>query len=438
MAWLIICVVVALGLYMAWNIGANDAANSMADAVGSGALSIRWAVVAAGVFEFAGAVLVGAHVTDTVRKGIVSPHALTSVAGMGATEAAAAMVVGMGAALLAAALWLNVATWIGMPVSTTHSIVGAVAGFGVVAAGWHAVHWGKLGEIVASWVISPLAGGVLAYVVFRVIARLVLGSREPARSGPLVMPFIVWFVVAITALATLYKGLRHITAGAAWLTGGRAVLIAAALGLVAAVAARLLLRRRLARHVGSPLAVQLEQVERVFAPLVILTSCSIAFAHGSNDVANAVGPLAAVVDIMRSGSVKLQVEVPPWVLALGGGGIVIGLATFGYRVVTTVGKRITQLTPSRGVAADVATCATVLFCTRLKLPVSTTHVLVGAIIGVGLARGLGAVNRRVLRRIVGSWLITVPACAVLSMVLFLLGQAFLFGAVQDMLAAKAG
>lgn len=410
MTTFIIGVTIVLGLYMAWNIGANDVANSMADAVGSRAISVRNAVIAAGICEFAGAVLVGSHVADTVRKGIVDPNAMQ----------AAELALGMACALLAAGLWLNLATWMSMPVSTTHSIVGAVAGFGVVAAGVSAVNWGKMGQIIASWFVSPLVGGITAYILFKLISSVILGRERPAKAAMRYSPAVVFLSTAVVALGTMYKGLKHLNM--TWLTGGRSLVLAFAIAIAAAVVARALIQRRLARFVRAPLPEQLEQVERVYAPLVIITSCSVAFAHGANDVANSIGPLAAVVDIVDSGTVQLQVNVPLWVLALGGGGIVLGLATYGYRVMRTVGSKITQLTPTRGVAADIAATATVLLCSRLKLPVSTTHVLVGAILGVGLARGLGAVNRRVTRNIFTSWLVTVPAAAVIAIILFLLGK----------------
>jgi len=418
----IIAVAVIFGLYMAWSIGANDVANSMADAVGSRSISIKWAIIAAGICEFAGAVLVGSHVTDTVRKGIVSPEALA-----GSPEV---LVLGMICALLAAAVWLHAAAWMGMPVSTTHSIVGAVAGFGVVAAGWGAVRWVKMGYIVLSWFVSPVAGAVLAFVLFKLINRFILGRRRPTRAAIRVIPYIVFFAAAVVTLATLYKGLQHIIAErAAWLTGDVALLLSAGIGIACAFLARMLIRRRLRGKHVLPLAEQLNLVERIFAPLVVATSCSVAFAHGANDVANAVGPLAAVVDIVQTGAVKMKVHVPMWVLALGGAGIVVGLSTFGYRVMHTVGNRITHITPSRGVAADLAATTTVLICTRLKLPVSTTHTLVGAILGIGLARGLGAVNRRVTRNIFGSWFVTVPAAAGLSIIFFLLGRLVVLGAI---------
>ncbi|MHC5036580.1 MAG: inorganic phosphate transporter [Planctomycetota bacterium] len=441
MAFFIIGITALLGLYMAWNIGANDVANSMADAVGSRAITIKRAIIAAGLCEFAGAVLVGSHVTDTVRKGIVDPNAICSVAGMAEGEAAAIFAIGMGSALLAAALWLNFATRVAMPVSTTHSIVGGVAGFGIVAGGWTVVNWAKMGQIVASWFISPIVGGILAYTLFRLINHYILRRDKPVRAAVIGVPVIVFIVTTVVSLATFYKGLKHILAGAEWFSGGIAILSALSLALIASLVSLVLVRRYLGGKDDLPVGRQLNLVEHVFAPVVIITSCSVAFAHGANDVANSVGPLAAVAHIVQEGCVVMKVEVPFWILALGGAGIVLGLATYGYRVMTTVGTKITQLTPSRGVAADIAATATVLMCTRLKLPVSTTHTLVGAIFGVGLARGLAAVNRNVTRNIFTSWLITVPAAAVITIILFLIGRVIFLEPLKEVIcdaAARAG
>ncbi len=419
---LIIGITAFVGLYMAWNIGANDVANSMAAAVGSNSISVRRAVILAGICEFAGAVLVGAGVTDTVRKGIVDPNAIANLPGLAEGEGAALLAIGMASALLAAAVWLNVATVLGMPVSTSHAIVGAVAGFGIVAAGWSSVHWGKMGQIVASWFVSPVAGGILGFAFFKLINRFILGKARPAPAATRFAPLVVFTVATVVSLSILYKGLKHIVAGADWLTGPRAVAAAVMVGVVAAIISRKIIARQLESKDTLPLEEQLEAVEQIFAPLVVMCSCAVAFAHGANDVANAVGPLAAVVDIISSGTVKMQVHVPFWVLAMGGTGIVLGLATFGYRVMHTVGTKITMLTPSRGVAASIAAATTVLACTRLNLPVSTTHTLVGAIIGIGLARGLAAVDRGITTEIFKSWLVTVPAAIVLSIVFFLLGR----------------
>ncbi len=423
---------------MAWNIGANDVANSMADAVGSKAITIRQAVIAAGLCEFAGAVLVGAHVTDTVRKGIVDPQAIASLPGLMEGDAAAVFVIGMTAALLSAAFWLHFSTWWGMPVSTTHSIVGAVAGFGIVAAGWDAVNWGKMGQIVASWIISPVAGGIVAFILFKFIVKFILGKEKPVLAAIKYVPYIVFALVAVVTLATIYKGLKNIIAGSAWLTGSRALLIAGVISLAAALLARFLTARKLKNKDNLPIPAQLELVEQVFSPLVVISSCAVAFAHGANDVANSVGPLAAVVYILQTGNIQMKIGVPLWVLTLGGGGIVLGLATYGYRVMHTVGSKITQITPSRGVAADLAATATVLACTRMKLPISTTHTLVGAILGIGLAHGLSGINRRVVRSIFGSWLLTVPAAAILSIILFMAGKYFFLDIIKNLILSAGG
>jgi len=435
---IILAVIALLGLYMAWNIGANDVANSMADAVGSGALSVKQAVIAAGICEFAGAVLVGSHVTDTIRKGIVDPSALSSMSGMLEGEAAALLVIGMAAALLSAAIWLHLATWTGMPVSTTHSIVGAVAGFGIVAAGIGSVNWGKMGQIVASWFISPVAGGLMAFIIFKIISRLILGHHKPARAAIKITPFIVFFLAMVVTLATIYKGLKHVLKGIDWLTDTHTLLFAFVISVISTVISRLHVVKKLAGKETLPLAQQLELVEQVYVPLVIISSCAVAFAHGANDVANSVGPLAAVANILKTGTVEMKVPVPLWILVLGGAGIVLGLGTYGYRVMATVGTKITEITPTRGVAADIAATATVLVCTRMKLPVSTTHTLVGAIMGIGLARGLAGIDSRIAKKIFKSWLITVPAAAIVCIILFLLGRTFMLDFVRELvLAARA-
>ncbi len=436
---LILAAIALLGLYMAWNIGANDVANSMADAVGSKALSVRQAVIAAGLCEFSGAVLVGSHVTDTVRKGIVDPSALASLPNLLSGEAAALLIIGMSAALLSAALWLNFATWTGMPVSTTHSIVGAVAGFGIVAAGFGAVNWIKMGQIVASWFISPVVGGITAFIIFKIISRLILGQEQPARAAIKVTPYIVFFLALVVTLATIYKGLTHVIKNVDWLTDRNTLFIALGISVMAMIVSKIFVKRKLSGKNALPIPQQLELVEQVYVPLVIVSSCAVAFAHGANDVANSVGPLAAVANILRTGTVEMKVPVPLWILMLGGGGIVLGLGTFGYKVMDTVGTKITEITPSRGVAADIAATATVLVCTRLKLPISTTHVLVGAILGIGLARGLAGIDSRIAKKIFKSWLITVPAAAVVSIVLFLIGRAFLLDFVRQLvLTARVG
>ncbi len=432
----IILCTAAIGLYMAWNIGANDVANSMADAVGSGSVSVKQAVILAGICEFAGAVLVGSSVTNTVRKGIVDPSLLATLPGIDASAAATIMVIGMTAALLSAALFLNFSSIWGLPVSTTHSIVGAIAGFGIVAAGWSAVNWGKMGQIVASWFISPVAGGLLAFVIFNFISKYILGQEKPTQSAIRYTPLIVFALTAVVTMATIYKGLKHVIGDIPWLTDNNTLYLALGLALIMAILSRFWVQMKLKDKSDLPISNQLELVEEIYVPLVIISSCAVAFAHGANDVANAIGPFAAIAQILQSGTIEMKVAVPFWILCMGGAGIVIGLATYGYRVMETVGTKITEITPSRGVAADLAATTTVLICTRLSLPVSTTHTLVGAILGIGLARGLGGVNRKVVTSIFGSWVITVPAAALMSMILFLIGKYFFFDMIRTIITQQ--
>ncbi|MDA3785781.1 MAG: inorganic phosphate transporter, partial [Deltaproteobacteria bacterium] len=306
MSLFIICLTAVIGLYMAWNIGANDVANSMADAVGSKALSIKQAVILAGICEFAGAVLVGSHVTETVRKGIVDPALIANLPGLREGEAAAIIVIGMAAALLCAAIWLNVATVIGMPVSTTHSIVGAIAGFGIIAAGVESVDWTKMGQIVASWFISPIIGGVCAFLLFKFISRRILGRSRPARAAIIYTPAIVFLLVFVVAMATIYKGLKHVIGNIPWLTDDMTLVVALVLAVVSAVLSRFSVKAKLQGKQDLSISQQLEAVESVFVPLVIISSCSVAFAHGANDVAKAVGPFAAIVHILQTGDVSMK------------------------------------------------------------------------------------------------------------------------------------
>ncbi len=409
MELLIVAIVIAL--YMAWNVGANDVANSMADAVGSGAVTIFWAMILAGIFEFCGAVFVGAHVTNTVRKGIIDSQVFA--------QEPVVLARGMACAMLAAAVWLNMASFFGMPVSTTHSIVGAVVGFGLLEAGVAHVHWFKLAQIVSSWFISPVAGGLLAFLIFKVISRFILSVEQPESAARKGIPVCVFFTVGVVVLATIYKGLKNIHLD---LSGGAAIGLAITVGTVGAVISWVLMRYRHRLDKYKSIKDQLMSVERSFMFLVIMTSCTLAFAHGANDVANAVGPLAAVAEIVRYNRVPETVTVQMWVLLLGGGGIVLGLVMFGHRVMRVVAMKMTDITPSRGVAADIATMTTVITCSKLGLPVSTTHTLVGAILGVGLARGITAINRKVVGQIFTSWFVTVPIAAGLAVLFYLIGK----------------
>lgn len=460
---IILLIALISGFYMAWSIGANDVANAMGTSVGSGALTVKRAVIVAALLEFAGAFFAGSHVSETIRKGIISPdifigHEMD-------------LVFGMIGALLAAAIWLQIASYFGWPVSTTHSIVGAVLGFGVMYGGMHVAEWGTVGSIVSSWVISPLLSGTIAYLIFSLLRRLIYYNDNPVRAAKRVTPYLVFVVFLVLTLTMVFKGLKNLKLN---LNFGHAILVAVGVGLLAALISAYLVRRikvveveerelvKQPRAVEKGLAKSLKQlskasreaqgeikdqietvlydlqtidkvvekgtmvergsteyktVQRIFVYLQILSAAFVAFAHGSNDVANAVGPLAAVITILKTGQVAMKTPVPLWVLGLGGIGIVIGLSTWGWRVMMTIGKKITELTPTRGFAAEFSTAVTIVFASKLGLPISTTHTLVGGVLGVGLARGISALNLRVVTNIVVSWIITIPAGA-LGAILF--------------------
>ncbi len=395
------------GFFMAWGVGANDVANAMGTSVGSKAITIKQAIIIAVIFEFLGAWLAGGEVTATIRGGIIDPELLDADPQF--------LVYGMLSALLAAAIWLMVASAKGWPVSTTHSIVGAIVGFGAVGLGMEAVAWGKVGTIASSWVVSPVLAGTIAFVLFKSVQHLIFESHDPFAAAKRYVPVYVFLVGFIVAMVTLTKGLTHVGLD---LSFGQSFLLAILLGL-AIMGLGILMERRVKYERRADDHFGFSNVERVFGVLMIFTACAMAFAHGSNDVANAVGPLAAVISVVRSdGVIDSAALVPWWVLVLGGGGIVFGLVTYGHKVIATVGTGITELTPSRGFAATLAAASTVVLASGTGLPISTTHTLVGAVLGVGLARGMAALNLGVIGTIVMSWLITLPAGAILSILFF--------------------
>jgi PiT family inorganic phosphate transporter len=368
---------------------------------------VRQAIVIAAIFEFLGAVLAGGQVTATIRKGIFDPGLLA-----GSPEL---LVFGMLASLLAAAVWLVVASYFGWPVSTTHSIVGAIVGFAMVGIGFAAVQWARVGSIVASWVVSPLLAGMIAFGLFRSVQRLIFDARDPFRAAKRYVPAYIFLVGFIIALVTLLKGLKHVGLE---LTIVQSYLLATVVGLVAMGIGTILVRR-IRLQADADREFSFASVERVFAVLMVFTACAMAFAHGSNDVANAIGPVAAIVGVVQSGGeVTQRSALPLWVLIVGAVGIVAGLATYGVRVMAVVGQRITELTPSRGFAATLAAATTVVVASGTGLPISTTHTLVGAVLGVGLARGIAAINLRVVKNIFMSWIVTLPAGAILSIAFF--------------------
>ncbi len=473
---ILIGLAVVFGLYMAWNIGANDVANAMGTSVGSGALTLKRAVILAAIMEFCGAFLVGPHVSETVRKGIVDPAAFTPMM----------LMIGMLASLLAAGAWLQLASYKGWPVSTTHSIVGAIVGFGAVYGTVDAVKWGKVGSIVASWVVSPTLSGLIAFIIFRLVLVNIFYKPDPIAAAKKSTPFIVFAVMVIMFRVLTFKGLKPFwknldidPEGALPLAVGLSG--AAISGILGALIARKLVSRM---SDGDPLASEhlkslyvsralskalmhlrrvrnttvgetheaadeviqqskamlravqsranggagqsaYRQVERIFIYLQVISAGFVAFAHGANDVANAIGPVSVVVETARTGAVPIETNVPLWILGVGGVGIVVGLATWGWRVMQTIGSRITELTPSRGFCAEFAAALTILLASVFALPISTTHTLVGAVLGVGLARGIGALNLRTVRDILISWVVTVPAGAGLAVVFFYVLRALL-------------
>jgi inorganic phosphate transporter, PiT family len=387
-----------VGFYMSWNIGANDVANSMASAVGAKAITIRQAIFIAGILNCVGATFIGAQVTNTIRKGIVSTEVLSDPH---------LALIGAFSALLAAALWVSFATWKSLPVSTTHSIVGAMIGFGIMAGGFAVINWDKLGAVIASWVISPIFSLIIAWSMFNVIVKFVLRRRDAFRWALMLSPVFIGLTVFVVVLSFLFKTPlgKTLSLGTpmAILTG---LIIALLFGLVG----RLLLTRFVPNDESG--------TEEIFRKIQIGTSCYVALAQGANDVANAIGPLAVIYFLVKTGTVGVQVPVPLYLLLFGGVGIACGIGMAGHRVMDTIGNKITTLTNTRGFAVDFAAATTVLIASKLGLPVSTTHAAVGGVMGVGLARGIEAVNFRILYKIVLYWILTVPAAALTSMIVF--------------------
>ncbi len=447
---------------MAWNIGANDVANAMGTSVGSKALTLRRAVFLAAILEFSGAFFVGSSVSETIQKGIIDFQVFEAEPMI--------FVLGMMGSLLATGALLQVASYFGLPISTTHAIVGAVIGFGAIVGGLDAIHWNTLGWIASSWILSPLLSGILSYAIFGVIQRKILFALDPIKATQKLTPYFVFLCFTVITLSMLSHGL-HLD-----LPIFTAFLISCCVGFCASLLSRLLLQRKvqpklqlaegfspyqavsldkalhhlqrvhLSNHSDSysqqisqiltqvqtlsetvkkntPLlhsTHQYQGVEKIFISLQILSACLVAFAHGANDVANAIGPVAAVINVLKTNTLTAHCAVPTWLLVLGGSGIVIGLATWGWRVIETIGQKITELTPTRGFAAEFGAATTILLASKLGLPISTTHALIGAVFGVGMARGLKALNLQMIKEIVISWIVTIPLCALFSICAFYL------------------
>ena len=403
--------------FMAWGVGANDVANAMGTSVGAGAITIKQAIIIAMIFEFAGAWLAGGEVTSTIRSSIID------VETAGFDERPELLVYGMLSSLLAAGIWLLIASKYGWPVSTTHSIIGAIVGFAAVGISFDSIMWGQIGSIVASWVVSPLVAGIISFCLFMTVQHLVLSTDNPFANAKKYVPYYIFLVGFVIAMVTMVKGLRHVGLE---ITFAQSAAMAIGFGIITMLIGVLMLRR-IPEPSSGMMHNQFASVESVFAILMIFTACSMAFAHGSNDVANAIGPLAAINSVVQSGGVfETESALPMWILLLGGFGIVSGLAVWGYRVIATIGRNITELTPSRGFAAELAAATTVVIASGTGIPVSTTHTLVGAVLGVGVARGIGALNLSTVGKIFLSWIVTLPVGALLSIIFFFIFQA-LFG-----------
>lgn len=465
MTTILLIVIIISGFYMAWNIGANDVANAMGTSVGSGALSLKQAVIIAGLLEFCGAFFFGSHVSETIESGIVRADLFAGNYLI--------LVYGMLASLLSAGIWLQVASYFGWPVSTTHSIVGSLIGFGTAVGGIHAVYWDNVAYIATAWVISPLLGGLIAFFIFSLLLKKIFYVPNPLLATKRLTPWIIFMVMFTLSLSLVYQGLDNVSIQFSFT---QSILISLLVAGVGAVIGYFSVRRihvqphkelphtydpslvnklqRALKHleyvqartsgdVGSQLSslydntkdvsqtmqkavethvshTDFSSVERIFGKLQLITACLMAFSHGANDVANAIGPLSAAVTTLLSGQIVANAPVPLWTLGLGGIGIVVGLATWGWRVIYTIGTKLTELTPTRGFAAEFGAAATILFASRLGFPISATHTLVGAVLGVGFARGLAALNLATMRDIVLSWIVTIPAGACLSIVIFYL------------------
>ena len=430
--------------YMAWNIGANDVANAMGTSVGSRALTLKQAVIIAAVFEFAGAFFAGDAVTDTVRKGILSvDFADPMVDEVFSTDIA----LGFIAAMMAAATWLTIATRYGLPVSTTHSIIGGILGVGLILEVKYStslIDWEVVRKVVMSWVASPLMGGLIGFFSFIIIKKLILDNDNPVERSMWLAPILAFPTFFVLGLALQYKALKGFISKAAsngwiedkndWLPVKEngvfnpwaenawiplnSIMLAAAIGAVSSMVLYMVLRR---------IDINEEKrgfkgVERIFVWLQIITAAYVAFAHGANDRSNAIGPMAAVWQVLSSetGQLAAKAEIPLWLVLLGSAGIAVGVLTWGWRVMETIGKKITDITPTRGFAAEFGAATTILVFSMpfLAVPVSTTHTLVGAVVGVGLAGGAKAVDFRVFGKIAASWVASVPAAAFGAVVLF--------------------
>ncbi|MDZ8070901.1 MAG: anion permease [Nostoc sp. DedQUE08] len=412
--------VALLAFYVAWNLGANDVANAMGTSVGSKAVTLKQALIIAGVLEFTGAVLFGHEVTETLATKIANPALFAATPQI--------FVIGMVTVLISCGVWLQIATSRGLPVSSSHAVVGAIAGFSWVALGVNAIDWPSIGLITIGWVLTPLISGAIAALFYSQIKHWILDRPNQVVQ---LQEWIPWLstlllgVFGVIVLPSLTEPLTNFVIEQVGFTIP-AYDIPLLTGAIAAVGLTIISWRQLG-DLGDKGEILPNPVERLFGRFQLLSACFVAFAHGSNDVGNAIAPLAAIVYINRTGSVPTDgITIPLWILILGGAGIVGGLAVWGKKVIATIGENIIALQPSSGFCAELATATTILIASRLGLPVSTSHALVGGVVGIGLVQNLKSIKFETLKGIAAAWLITIPVSATLSAAIFSIAQILFF------------
>ncbi|MGB9614056.1 MAG: inorganic phosphate transporter [Fervidobacterium sp.] len=389
---------ILVGMFMAFAIGANDVANGMATAVGAKAITPKQAALLASFLEFMGAVMFGAAVTKTIASGIISIDHIQNPK---------YVIYGAISALLAAGIWVMVATVFGMPVSTTHSIIGGMIGFGLISGGYKVVYWSKLLQIVLSWFISPIVGGFFAYLIFKILTFTILHRPSPLNAAKKVAPVMIGFTFFLISFLFSVKTLK------------KSYIFSLIVGVVFFVFVWLLTYLLILRYTKKNHD-EYETVEEIFKKVQVLTSAYVCFSHGANDVANAVGPIALIFMVQKTSAVAFsEIEIPKYILFIGGLGIALGVLLYGYKVMQTIGHDITELNNTRGFSIDFGTATTVLLSSIFGFPISTTHTVVGAVTGVGLARGIEVVNTSVLKDILISWFITVPFSVGVSAIFYL-------------------
>lgn len=457
-------IVLIIGFYMAWNIGANDVSNAMGTSVGSKALTLGRAVCVAAILEFCGAFFVGGNVSETMQSELINMQLFTSDP--------KTLIYGMCAALLGTGIWLQIASYFGLPVSTTHAIIGAILGFGALVGGFFGIEWAMVGSIALSWVISPVISGCISYILFSLLQKKIFYTMNPTLATKRLIPPLIFLIFTTFSLSLIFNGLGRFDIP---LTLSQALTISLLIGAITSSISFIITRKlptpktaennwsrylpqtlisldKSIKHLrrvrlgtidatNTKITQLLEEmhkikgalrekthfpertseyriVEKSFAYMQIISACFVAFAHGANDVANAIAPVAAVFDTIKNGALTETTKVPAWLLAFGGLGIVVGLATWGWRVMETIGRKITELTPTRGFSAEFGAAITILLASKMGLPISTTHCLVGSVLGVGLARGIRALNLNTVKEIALSWIITLPASAITSIVCY--------------------